>query len=105
MIKFFAYGSLVKGSKYHQYYLEGQTFLGKGSVGGYKRYIFGGLHGIHPEQEEHVQGEVYEIDAKALHKLEFMYSSNFSKETVEVEMEDGPNLQASTFVWNGHLCH
>ena len=100
MIQYFAYGSFLTGSRYHQYYLGDQKFLGKGAVEGYKRYIFGGLHGIYPHPGELVQGEVYEIDPKALHKLEFMHN-NFTLATVDIEMEDGQTIAAQTFIWNG----
>lgn len=100
MIKYFAYGSLLQGSRYHQYYLGGRPFLGKGVIEGYQKYIFGGLHGIYPEAGRQVAGEVYEIDHPAMVKLEFMHS-NFSRGMVEVKMEDGTTLAAETFIWNG----
>lgn len=100
MIKFFAYGSLLKGSRYHQYYLGDKTCLGKGSVEGYQRYIFGALHGIYPELGKQTPGEVYEIDDKDLKKLQFMHG-NFTFAPVEVNMEDGTTMTADTFIWNG----
>ncbi|HRY13650.1 MAG TPA: gamma-glutamylcyclotransferase [Syntrophomonadaceae bacterium] len=100
MIQYFAYGSFLTGCRYHKYYLGDQKLLGKGEVEGYKRYIFGALHGIYPQPGERVQGEVYEIDSKALHKLEFMHG-NFTLAAVDVEMEDGQILSAQTFIWNG----
>lgn len=103
MIKVFVYGSLVTDGRYHQYYLQGQNFLGKGFLSDYKKYILGGLHGILPEKGERVQGEVYEVDPAALHKLDFLHNNTimFSRRIVDVEMENGEALQAETYVWNG----
>ncbi|MEQ8201902.1 MAG: gamma-glutamylcyclotransferase family protein [Syntrophomonadaceae bacterium] len=100
MIRYFAYGSFLTGCRYHQHYLQGQKFLGKGSIEGYQKYIFGGLHGIYPHPGGRVKGEVYDIDPTALHKLEFIHG-NFTRGPVEVEMENGDTLQADTFIWNG----
>lgn len=49
MIKIFVYGSLMKDGHYHQHYLQGKTFLGKGYINEYKKYFLGGLHGILPK--------------------------------------------------------
>lgn len=100
MIKYFACGSFLTGCRYHQYYLGDQKLLGKATVEGYKRYIFGALHGIYPHPGERVEGEVYEIDSKALHKLENIHV-NFTFSQVDVEMEDGQTIPAQTFIWNG----
>ncbi|MGI5921225.1 MAG: gamma-glutamylcyclotransferase family protein [Syntrophomonadaceae bacterium] len=104
MTKVFVYGSLTTGRHYHQYYLQGKAFLGKGFINEYKRYILGGgLEGILPEKGERVPGEVYEVDAAALAKLDFLhnYGTLFSRKIVDVEMTNGDTLQAEAYVWNG----
>jgi len=102
MIKVFVYGSLMTGCHYHQYYLQSQTFLGKGFINEYKKYILGGLHGILPDKGERVQGEVYEVDQKALAKLDFLHNNGtfFTRRIVDVELENGETLQADAYIWN-----
>lgn len=101
MIRIFVYGRFVTGGHYHQHYLQGQTFLGKGFVEGYKKYILGGLYGILPVMGERVQGEVYAVDSAALAKLDFLHSSTvFTKKAVDVELENGETLQAEAYVMN-----
>lgn len=97
------YGSFMTGGRYHQYYLQGKTFLGKGFINGYKKYILGGLHGIFPEKGERVQGEVYEVDPAALAKLDFLHNigTHFTRGIVDVDLENGETLQTEAYIWNG----
>jgi len=103
VIKVFVYGSLMTNRRYHQYYLQGKIFLGKGFINEYKRYILGGMDGILPEKGERVQGEVYEVDQAALAKLDFFHNNGtiFNREIVDVELENGETLQADAYIWNG----
>jgi len=103
VIKVFVYGGFTTNGRYHQYCLQGKTFLGKGYLEGYKKYILGGLHGILPENGERVQGEVYEIDAAALARLEFIqnYGNKFTRRMVDVEMENGEHIPAEAYIWDG----
>ncbi|MDD3024003.1 MAG: gamma-glutamylcyclotransferase [Syntrophomonadaceae bacterium] len=104
MTKIFVYGtSLTTGGRYNQYYLQGKISLGKGFLDGYKRYILGGLDGIHPEKGGRVKGELYEVDQAALAKLDFFHNigSHFSRKIVDVELENGETLQADAYIWNG----
>ncbi|MGI6434439.1 MAG: gamma-glutamylcyclotransferase family protein [Syntrophomonadaceae bacterium] len=103
-MKFFVYsGSFMKNGRYHQYYLQGKTFLGKGFIEGYAKYILGSLHGILPEEGKRVQGEVYDIDPETLAKMDFLMNAEtaFNKGVVDVELENGETLQAETYIWNG----
>jgi gamma-glutamylaminecyclotransferase len=105
MIKVFVYGSFMRNGRYHQHYLQGKTFLGKGIIEGYKEYILGGLSGILPEKGERVQGEVYEIDPASLAKLDFFqnYGTAFSRGIVDVELSNGEPLPAEAYIWNGSV--
>jgi gamma-glutamylaminecyclotransferase len=105
MIKVFVYGSLTRNGRYHQHYLQGRTFLGKGFIEGYKQYNLGGLHGMLPEQGERVQGEVYEIDPATLAKLDFLQNNNihFSRSIVNIELENGETLPAEAYIWSGSV--
>ena len=103
MITVFVYGGLMRNCRYHQHYLQGQKFLGKAFIEGYKKYILGGLHGILPEEGTLVQGEVYEIDPAALAKLDFHHDNGtmFTRSIVGVELENGETLPAEVYIWNG----
>lgn len=103
MTTVFVYGSLTTNRKYHQYYLQGKPFLGKGFLNDYKKYILGGLDGILPEKGEQVQGEVYEVDQAALAKLDFFHNigTMFNRKIVDVKMDNGESLQAEAYIWKG----
>ncbi len=107
MTKFFVYGTLVTGSHYHPHYLQGKTFLGKGQVEDYAKYILGGLHGIIPEKGSQVKGEVYELDTAAQGKLDFLHNlgTMFSRGVVEVQLENGQTVTAETYIWNKTVSH
>ncbi len=104
MTKVFVSGSLMTEGRYHQHYLQGKTFLGTGFLNDYKKYVLGGLDGIFPEKGERVKGEVYEVDSKALAKLDCLHSSDtLVAQTVEVEMENGNTLQAEAYICKGYV--
>ncbi|KUG04424.1 hypothetical protein ASZ90_018191 [hydrocarbon metagenome] len=105
MIKVFVYGSFMTNGRYHQYCFQGKTFLGKGCIEGYAKYILGGIHGILPEPGESVQGEVYEIDQPTLARLDFLMNNGpaFTRSMVDVELENGETLQAEVYIWNGSV--
>lgn len=103
MTKVFVYGSLTTGRHYHQHYLQGKTFLGKGYINEYKRYIIGGgMDGILPEKGEQVPGEVYEIDQAALARLDFLHNHGtlFNRRCVDVQLENGETIQADAYILN-----
>ena len=102
MIKVFVYGRLMKNGHYHQHYLQGRTFLGKGFIEGYTKYVLSGLHGIRPKEGEQVQGELYEIDPATLAKLDFLQNSDcFTRSIVAVELENGDTFPAEAHIWKG----
>lgn len=106
MSKYFIYGaSFSEKGRYYQYYLQGNTFLGKGYIEGYHKYILGGIDGILPEEGERAPGDVYDIDQATVNKLDllFNYGTKFRKEIVEVKMENGETMQAEAYVWNGSV--
>ncbi|MEQ8175966.1 MAG: gamma-glutamylcyclotransferase family protein [Syntrophomonadaceae bacterium] len=106
MSKYFIYGAgFSEKGRYYSHYLKGNAFLGKGYIEGYHKYILGGIDGIIPEEGEPVQGDVYELDQKAISKLDFLfnYDTKFRKEVVDVKLENGETLQAEAYVWNGSV--
>lgn len=106
MTRVFVHGSLAAEGRYHQHYLQGKTFLGIGFLNDHKKYIMGGgLDGIFPKEGERVKGEVYEVDPKALAKLDFLHNNDtlFSKQIVDVELENGETLQAEAYICKGYV--
>lgn len=105
MDKIFVYGTFTTNGRYYQHYVQGHKFLGKGFIKGYTKYFLGGLYGILPEEGKSVAGEVYESDPAMLAKLDHIMNNDtvFSRKFVDVEMENGGNLQAETYVWNGSV--
>ncbi len=98
MQKVFVYGSLTTGCRYNQYYLQGKPFMGKAFANGYKKYhLGGGLDGIAVDENDRVPGEVYEVDSLA--KLDFLHNEAFfTKNTIEVEMENGDTVEALAYI-------
>ena len=105
MIKVFVYGTFMRNGRYHQYYLQGKTFLGQGFIEGYKQYNLGGLYGMVPEKGERVLGELYEIDPATLAKLDFFQSSDnhFIRSTYAVALENGASTPAEAYMWTGSV--
>lgn len=106
MVKVFVYStSMMQKNRYHQYYLQGQTYLGNGWIEGYQKYCLGGLDGILPEEGKRVQGEVYEMDPKALARLDFFHNTDsaFTRKMVEVQLENNEKLSVETYIWNGSV--
>lgn len=104
MSKLFVYGRFMTGGHYHQYYLQGQTLLGKGLVEGYKKYVMGGgLDAILPQTGESTSGEVYEVDQKAIDKMDFLHinSDRFNRGMVEVKLDTGETLKAEAYIMKG----
>jgi Uncharacterized conserved protein len=101
MSKMFIYGRFMTGGHYHQYYMQGQTFLGRGLVEGYKKYAMGGgLDAILPQADDRTEGEVYEVDQKGMHKLDFLHmnTDRFIKGAVKVELDNGETLEAEAYI-------
>lgn len=104
MMKIFVYGRLMKNGHYHKSYLEGKTCLGTGHIEGYRQYFLGGLHGILPETGSRVQGEVYEIEAATLARLDFLHNQTvFSRGMVDVALDSGDTLPAEVYIWMGSV--
>lgn len=103
MTKVFVYGRLMANRNYHQHYLQGATFLGKGVIDDYKSYILGGLNGMIPEEGHHVEGEIYEVDEKALSRLDHLHNlgTMFDRKMVDIKLENGESMQTEAYIWNG----
>jgi len=105
MTRVFVYGRLTTNGFYHQHYLQGQTLLGPAVIDGYKSYIIGGLQGAVPEKDQQVKGEVYEVDQKALDKLDHLHNvgTMFKRSILDVGLENGEILQAEVYILIGDV--
>jgi len=105
MTRVFVYGRLTTGGFYHQHYLGGQALLGTGMIDNYKTYIIGGLQAAVPQDGFQVKGEVYEVDGKALGKLDHIHNIGlvFNRSMVDIKMENGEILPAEVYILIGEV--
>ncbi|MGE5389649.1 MAG: gamma-glutamylcyclotransferase family protein [Deltaproteobacteria bacterium] len=105
MTSVFVYGRLTTDGFYHQHYLQGQTLLGTGSIDDYRSYIIGGLQGIVPRDGFVVKGELYEVDEKALGKLDHLHNIGtvFNRSIVDIKLDNGEILPAEVYILIGNV--
>ncbi len=104
MIKIFVYGTLMKDRYNHDRYLKEQRYLGQAVLPGYALFDLGSFPGIIPDVDEKVLGELYEIDSKALERLDILEDNGrlYNRETVEVWQGNTKNT-ACVYVWNAQV--
>ncbi len=105
MTRVFVYGRLTTNGFYHQHYLKGQTLLGTGIINDYRSYIIGGLHGIVPRDGFQVKGEVYEVDEKALDRLDHLHNIGtvFNRSIIDIQLDNGEIMPAEVYVLIGNV--
>lgn len=105
MTKVFVYGRLTTNGFYNEHYLKGQTLLGTGTIDDYRSYIIGGLQGIVPREGFQVQGEVYEVDEKALGRLDHLHNIGtvFNRSFVDIRLDNGEILPAEVYILIGNV--
>jgi gamma-glutamylcyclotransferase (GGCT)/AIG2-like uncharacterized protein YtfP len=104
MIRIFVYGSLMKNCYNHDYYLQGQKYLGQAILFGYALYNLGSFPGIIPDQEGKVRGEVYEIDDSTLARLDILEGNGslYIRQTAQVWIKEEA-VHAKVYVWKGEV--
>ena len=104
MIKVFVYGTLMRNGHNHQYYLQGQKYLGQAILSGYALYNLGSYPGVVADETGLVLGELYEIDLKTLRRLDILEGNGslYIRQPVEVQIQD-ETVEAEVYVWNGEV--
>lgn len=104
MIKVFVYGTLMNNGPNHQYYLQGQKYLGQAILSGYALYNLGSYPGVVADKTGQVLGELYEIDLKTLSRLDILEGNGslYIRQPVEVRIQD-ETVEAEVYVWNGEV--
>ena len=101
MFNVFVYGTLKKNrGNYH--YLKSSEFIGNGKVENYTMVSLGGFPGAIDTGEDIIHGEVYRINENTLNNLDRLEGYNvakddynfYTRETVDVTMEDGSIISA-----------
>lgn len=99
----FVYGTLLKGCCNHGL-LEGSFFLGEAEVKGLAVYDLGAYPGARFEKGSTVLGEVYEVDAETLRRLNILEGkgSLYDLDRVTCDCDDGICL-AGVYVYRGSV--
>lgn len=85
----FVYGTLKHGHGLNQYLTQnGATYKGWASCKGLRLYNWGACPGAYPHEESVIWGEVYEIDATILAKVDGL-ESLYTREPREVMITEG----------------
>ena len=86
----FVYGTLMQGERAHSY-LADAKFIGEYRLKDYALYNLGWYPGIRPKKDSSVIGEVYEIDAGMLLRMDAYEGEGhlYHRTTVIVENPDG----------------
>lgn len=103
MHRIFCYGTLMKGHGNHRLLLKETTkALGKASTpSAFTMVHLGGFPGIIRGGETSIQGEVYEVDAETLARLDRLegHPDFYRREPIEgLLMPDGSHLDAEVYV-------
>lgn len=93
----FVYGTLLTGEHNHGL-LESSTFVDTGIISGYTMYDTGSFPAIVPG-DGIVKGEVYEIDAKTLERLDWLEGegSLYKRISIPVQLSSGESVLALVY--------
>ena len=99
----FVYGTLKRGKRAN-FLLSRGKFVGDGVVKGYEMYIVRDYPGI-VKGKGKVRGEVYEVDAETLKKLDEYEGVPLYYERIEdiVELEKGRKVKAYLYLYKGDV--
>lgn len=102
-IKVFVYGTLMERRSNH-FYLLGQKLLGISRLDRYTMYQVRSYPGIIQKDGKYVIGEVYEIDANTLKKLDRLEGEGtLYKRVKETIRMNGNMIKVYTYVWLGDI--
>jgi len=102
--KVFVYGTLKRGCRNHRF-LRGARFLGEAALADFAMYRVASYPGIVPFPGERVTGEVYEVDARTLQRLDMLEDEGelYERRLLTVTKADGEMLEAWVYVWKGDV--
>lgn len=97
----FVYGTLLRGNSNHAYFLADAPYLSEARLTGYGLYDLGSYPGIVPEPGGMVLGELYEVDAPTLSRLNRLEGEGhlYALQTAAVELPDGTRADAGIYVY------
>ena len=99
----FAYGTLMRGLRFH-HLIEGRAeFVAAGSIGG-RLVDLGGYPGALPGGPGTIRGEVYQLrSADLLTVLDSAEGPEFPRRLTPVRLDDGGDVWAWTYWFNGSV--
>lgn len=100
----FVYGTLRKGQIRH-IELQNSQFIGYGTLEGYDMYSIGSFPTIVPGKGK-VFGEVYSVDRKLLHKIDYIECVDYGvyvRRIVKVTLENNTKINAYVYIFNKPL--
>ena len=97
----FVYGTLLQGESNHSYYLENDWCIGSALVSGFDMFDVGYFPAV-VSGKGTVQGELYEITAETLKRLDGLEGegSLYIRKCVPVVRESGETAFASIYIYN-----
>jgi gamma-glutamylcyclotransferase (GGCT)/AIG2-like uncharacterized protein YtfP len=87
----FVYGTLRKGEKNH-HMLEGAEFLGNKALPGFVRTESTGPAIIPGDEDDFVEGELYQVEPEALEKIDEYEGDEYPREVAFLEDESEVNV-------------
>lgn len=104
----FVYGTLKRSMSNHRY-LEGATFIGRGTLHDFGIFCMSGFPGIVPKDDCYVVGEIYKVDTESIwdrmDTLEGVSYRNprtglYRRETHTVLDADGVEIPCEVYIYN-----
>ncbi|GHV35932.1 hypothetical protein FACS1894187_09690 [Synergistales bacterium] len=97
----FVYGTLMCGRSNYKYYLQDSKFVGNAVLSGYSLYDLGSFPGIKENPGDTVKGEIFEISAETLQKLNELEGegSLYSLKSGKIEFGEKVEAIANFYVY------
>lgn len=98
----FVYGTLMRGNKQGETYLDCEEFICNSTLNGYSLYDLGYYPGIIEDKEGKVKGELYAISSEKLPQVDIYEAEGtlYIREKVKVYSDKGEPVEAYVYVYN-----
>lgn len=98
----FVYGTLMKGNRQGQTYLDIEEFKGESILSGYSLYDLGYYPGIVKDIDGRVKGELYLVSKNKLAEIDVYEAEGtlYKRELVKIYSENGGPVEAFVYVYN-----